>query len=160
MATRLTMVVAIACAAIAAGCGGQGDSGDGEQSGAKIEESSISKAEFVRQANTICQRGKERMVGAFLAHRRRSGASSLREAEVGTAEAILQPSIDEQIEEIRELGAPAGDAERLEAFFASMQRAVAEVARRDLRTRESLPVLQPAGDLALAYGIDQCAYGY
>jgi hypothetical protein len=71
----------------------------------------------------------------------------------------LVPKFQGQIDQIKELGAPAGDEAQVEAILIAMQKAIYGLERRDeidLATgidRE----FKHAGELALDYGIQECA---
>lgn len=160
MTSRITalLVASAAMASIAAGCG---DSDGADDTTATVTTSSISKAQFVKQANSICDNGKASMTAELRNYEEEHGDISKGDAAVAAVKEVLRPSVQFQIEEIRSLGAPAGDAAEIEEFSTALLGAVDEIIRRELTTIEQTqPLLRVAGDQALAYGIDDCAYGY
>jgi hypothetical protein len=149
------LFLALAFAALVSGCGGDSNS----DASAAIPTSSIDKAEFVKQANAICKPGKARLVSAVIAYQKKH----LNEASVkvvpNAARSVIGPELDAQIEQIRDLGAPSGDAAEIEEFFAALQSGVDEIiAKKPPTFDEAERMLQPADDSARQYGIDECKY--
>lgn len=178
-----------AVAAALAGCGGGGDStstgatanGSGANSAGSTAEatttngaattktapsegsSSTSKAEFVRQANAICAAGKKQGLAAMGAYVKQHPTASPQEKVKLLTEAVqtaFLPEIQTQIDEIRALGAPAGDEGQVNAYLAAMQEGV------DAASKASSPSTSLFGQsfkrsagLARKYGLDSCAYG-
>jgi hypothetical protein len=148
----IALAVALAAAALVAGCGGGDDSG-GTATG------SISKAAFIKKVDAVCQRGTERMQRAILGFlkqhkdvKRPNKAQS--EKLVGTA---IVPSVKTEIEELKALGAPEGDEERVSAIVGALE--------EGLETAEGNPeavvassdaVFGISGRLAGEYGAEVC----
>lgn len=75
------------------------------------------------------------------------------------AREVIKPALHTQIDEIRNLGAPRGDAVEIESFLSSLLSGVDEIiAKKPTTFEEAQLLLQPAGDIARHYGIDQCEY--
>lgn len=148
--TRLTMplLMAVAAAAIAAGCGGGGDE-------------SLDKAEFVEQAQAACDAEKGNLFAKIniYAARNKQPGESFRELRAKTYEAVQLPIIEAELAALRELGVPEGDATGLEAFFEAEQRAIDSVAAADDdRSRAEMKRrFSAAAKLARDYGIPRCA---
>lgn len=157
-----TAVLALAAAAlVAAGCGGGGDS---STDASTIAASTLSKAEFLKQANAICKRGRSENFKDFAtyiqSHPAKTGESPGEQFAKGV-QATLLPNIESQIAQIRELGAPAGDVDQVETFLDTLQEKV-DVVKRLHNVASRFPIdriFRPAGDLARAYGLDYCGYG-
>jgi hypothetical protein len=99
----------IAIAMIAAGCGSSSDT-----------TASLSKAEFLKQGNAICDAGNKEINAGFeetLPKGKQPSKAELDEA----IETVLIPSVTKQVEEIRALGAPEGEEEAVEDFLAGAE---------------------------------------
>lgn len=159
MTSRSTslLIFVLALAAIASGCG-SGAEGNSEPS-TSIETSSISKAEFVEKANAICKSGKPELVDAISEYQKKHLDVVSVKLVPDTARKVIGPELQAQIDQIRSLGAPPGDAAEIEKFFASLFRGVDEViAIKPTTFEEAERMFVPAGENALRYGIDQCEY--
>jgi hypothetical protein len=149
-------LLAVAIAVIAAGCGSSGDA-------ATTSTSSITKAAFLRRANGICAKARSGLLEkaeVYINHHVGKGKSES-EVVADAYKAVLVPSIEEQIAEIRTIGFPSGDEQTIETFLNTLQEKDDEI-----KTLPSVVsrfpvdrILKPAGDLARAYGLDVCGYG-
>lgn len=165
----IALCIAALTLAALAGCGGS-SSGDDTASGSNvdttggletIETSSMTKPQFIKAADEICRTRSENFLPAIIGYIQQHSDSAQSEGEV-TAEGVrkvLLPNFQLQIDEIRELGAPAGDEEEIVALLSAMQKAVESL---DKRNEVSLATdidreFQPAGELALDYGLQVCA---
>jgi hypothetical protein len=155
------LLTLIAMGVLAVGCGD--DSSSGSSDDGTVETSSLSKTEFVKQANAICAESNEDLftrLGAYL----NKNASSSKTPEEVAADAMRQavlPGVEQQIEEIRELGAPSGDEEQIEAFLVAQEGSVESLKQQrsvSLNTDVS-SAFKRAGQLAQRYGIQECNYG-
>lgn len=153
-------IVTMAMAAAIAGCGG--DDGGGGQTAAADDQaadaSPITKAEFVRKANKICEGLTDRLVAE-------ASPAELREAEEESdAEAVqnrLVPAIEGQIDELRALGTPEGDEEQLSTFYETVEEVMQSAKANPQRFLSELGNFErPYGEverLGKAYGIQVCA---
>lgn len=152
VAVLLSLVATLGSALV--GCG----SGDPSET---TKTSSLTKAEFIRRAERICAHGSENLLPLVTRYMQHHVTPHQTEAEL-TAEAIREtvlPKFQIQIDELRRLSAPPGDKKQIEAFLAAMQHATDSLAQR---ARLSLVTgidheFQQAGELALNYGIVNCA---
>jgi hypothetical protein len=99
---------ALAIALVAAGCG--------SSSNDNSTTASLSKAEFLKQGNAICDAGNKEINAGFeetLPKGKQPSKAELDEA----METVLIPSVTKQVEEIRALGAPEGEEEAVEDFL-------------------------------------------
>lgn len=135
------IVAAVAAALLIAGCGG----GSGSDS-----TSSISKEEFIAKADAICKKGNERMEDDLYRFLRKSRVNgTLRKPSVEDNEkfiiTVLTPNLRREIKEVKALGAPAGDEDRVDAIVAALE--------EGLETAEDKPETVAAGTSDIVFGI-------
>lgn len=145
------IVALLATAVLLAGCGG----GSGDSSTA-----SISKEEFIKKASVVCKKGTARMQHAvlkFLRHgrevKRPTTAQSVKL--VGT---VIVPSVQQEIKEIKALGVPSGDEEKVNAIVGALEEGV-ETAENDPQAvvkGSSDVVFGIASRIASEFGITAC----
>lgn len=136
----------------AAGCGGGGEATP-----------AVTKAEFIRQAKKICDKANEKVntEGAVaLQEIEQNGGGSGGQAEVELVSQWLGPLVDTEVAELRALGAPRGDEDRLNAMYQNLEE-VADLAKsnpkRYLYEQANFKrPYQEAEDEASAYGIPRC----
>ena len=140
--------------------GGSGGGGDGEAS-EPVATSSLSKAQYVKRANAICTRHRERRVKALDEYREENPEDSEEENFAGSLQSVYVPMMKEEIAELRELGAPKGDEQRIEKTWKSFEKWVEEA--EDLEgaepTKQFNKEVIRAGNLAGNYGMIECTYG-
>jgi hypothetical protein len=136
-------LIALATATVAVGCGGGGDSS-----------SSLTKAQFIRQADAMCEEFREGVVAVVKSPKYAESASrSAAESEQALNAAILAV-VQEEAEELGELGAPSGD----EAEVAAVAKGI-EAAVRNARKNPNNAAGAFAGveKLATKYGFKVCS---
>jgi hypothetical protein len=143
-----------ALALLAAGCGG---GGDGTTSTA-----SLTKAEFIKKADEICESAEEKIEREFESFAKehnlseKQPPSSKESAEA--AETILLPNIEGQIEDIRALGAPSGEEQEVEELLTAVEAGV-EKGKQDpvaFIEEEGGDPLNKADKMAREYGLKVC----
>ncbi len=147
MGTGRGVVVAltVAVALVLIGCGDSSES--------------ISKEEFIAKADAICKESSERMATGF--SKRLKDAKKLVKPQNAELEKlvgdVMVPNIEREIEELRALGIPAGDEERVEAMIEALEEGV-EVAERNPQavTVSSDAVFGIAARIAAEYGLEVC----
>lgn len=144
----------VAIAAIVAGCGSSDD-----------ESSSLTKAQFIAQADAICKKGNAEIESEVEAFAEENGIeeneepSKAQQAEV--SETILAPNIENQSEEIRDLEAPSGDEDEVSAMLDSLDEGVEAVEANPeapFESNQPNPFGQ-ANKLAKEYGLKVCGQG-
>jgi len=109
-------------AALVAGCGGGDETTD--------ETVTLTKVEFIKQGDAICQAGNKEIEEGFEKFAEENDLPENKEPSkeqgVELVETVLLPSIEQQGEELRELGAPEGDEEQIDEMLTSLEDAVAE----------------------------------
>ena len=145
----------LAIALIAAGCGGGDDT--------TSTTASLTKAEFLKQGNQICDEGNKEINAGFEEFLKKNNISQHQkpsEAQMEeVAETVVIPGIAKQVEGVSELGAPSGEEEKVDAII--------EAAEGGLDQAEEDPaafVSEDGGDpfkeadkLSSAYGLTACS---
>lgn len=136
LSTRLKTMCAVAIAIVAVtavGCGGGSDStsssssaGGGTSSSAEGGSSSLSKEEFVKQANAACLEARENSFAKIAAYEQHHRSQGLPQPILtqNAVRAVLLSTIEAEIPALRALGAPAGEEEKVEAMLAAQQAAL------------------------------------
>jgi hypothetical protein len=136
-------LVVLAVALFLAGCGGGGD-----------EETTISKAAFIKRGDAICRKADKKQEAEYKALFREIGNGGSIKVIVAR---ILLPSIREQAKELEELGSPDGDEETVDAIVVGI-RAAAKESEKTLE-KEPLGFEKPftqVSKLAASYGFTDC----
>ena len=145
-----TLVGVAAIAAIVTGCGSSDDS-----------TSSLTKAQFIAQADAICKTGNAEIESGFEAFAKENSLKENEEPskaqQVEIAETILVPNVKNQGDEIRALEAPSGDEDEISAMLDALDEGVeeAEAEPEALFKAESDP-FGPANKIAKEYGLKVC----
>lgn len=151
-------MAALAVALLVAGCGGS-DS-DAESIDTNLTTSSLSKAQFIKQADAICYRGKEQQLAQVQVYLREHKNLPRSNPGVEAVQTILVPSVEDQLAELRELGAPAGEANKIEAMWNGLERSIKLIDEEGISASAALRrAYLPNGQRIFAYGVRGCAYG-
>jgi hypothetical protein len=145
------LVGALAGALLIAGCG----SSDNSESTA-----SLTKAEFIKQADSICGTTEKQSEKEFEEFFEEEGFSKnkepSKEVQEQAVEEIIAPGIASQLEEIRALGFPEGqDGEEAEAIVESAEEDVEEV-EEEPSALFSGSTFKKTNEEARAYGLKVC----
>jgi hypothetical protein len=117
---------------------------------------SITKAEFVTQANEICAEGSKTIDAA--ANETFTGGQPSQEDIVAFWGDTLIPSVTDQIAQIKALGIPAGDEDQVNALFAEVDSAISEAQQEvDSGDVTNQDPFADANKLAGEYGLKECA---
>jgi hypothetical protein len=128
-------------AGFAAGCG------DDDSSADTVTTSSLTKAEFVKRANEICSRERQKVLDSSVP------------TESKLIEEVALPAIQSSIDEVRSLGAPPGDAAEVEAVLVAMQQDVDAGEKQDPSSFVQFERgLKSSAAMARKYGISGCAF--
>lgn len=114
-----SVAVGLAIGLLAVGCGGDGDT------------ASISKAEFVKKANSVCARTGKRVTSQFAAFVASYGGkepkgAALKAAQKKIVETVLAPNKRSEIEQLRKIGTPTGGEAQVEAIVEGLERGIEE----------------------------------
>jgi hypothetical protein len=155
---RLTMLALglVAVAALVAGCGSDDDDAS----------ASSDKAAFVKEANALCAKERKKLedeVYSYTPPYVKKNPDQRFPAAKGFPFAFRDvglPGIERQTKALRELGASRED-KKFDAYLAAVQNDIDEARRRPPKQgTEFLERFEGSGNLARAYGIGKCAYGY
>lgn len=138
---------------LAAGCGG----GDGSDSSTGP---AISKVAFIKKADAVCTGGNKRMEVGF-ARFLQENKNIRHPTEADYEELVVKvlvPNVSKEIKEIRALGAPDGDEDRVDDFLEALEEGI-EAAERDPKVviTNSSVVFGISSRLAKEYGLEVCS---
>lgn len=139
------LLLATLVAGLASGCGGDDDS--------TATADTISKAEFVKQAEALCEaRGKEVQTQAARILADTKKPQKVQARKMSTQVAI--PAFEREIRELEELGAPAGEKQQLDAVIDEIQ----ETVNRFKKSPDTFAIYpyRHSEQAAAAYGIPSC----
>lgn len=139
-------LVAVGMSLALAACGGSDDS-----------TTALTKAEFLKQGNAICEKGNQRIGKAAEEEFPRSGAKPSQGELEGFVTQTVIPSVQRQLDQIGELTPPAADEEEVEAILSAAQSGL-DKAKADpsLLTKEGPGPFEKANELADEYGLTTC----
>jgi hypothetical protein len=145
------VAAAMVIALVVAGCGG-GDS-------SSTTAGSISKEDFIVKADAICKKGTERLQKAiFAALKHPQNLTKVSEAEqIKIVTVAMVPNIGREVKELRALGVPDGDEEKIDAMIGALEEGL-ETAEQDPQavTKSSDVVFGISSRIAGEYGLTTC----
>jgi hypothetical protein len=156
LTVRIPIFATVAVAAIAwiaAGCGGGGTT-------TTTTTDSLSKAEFIKQADAICSKAGKQTQAEFVAFAERSGIGKGKEpnpsqySEIATT--ILAPALKQQVKEIGALEPPEQDKDLITQFLGAVNQAIATVESEPQAARSPEKLLSDADKLIKGYGFKVC----
>jgi hypothetical protein len=133
-----------------AGCGSSGKSASATTA---IPATGISKADFVKRANAICVKGNAESKAAAA----KLGPSPSEGQIVTFVRSTEVPAVQAQIEAIRALGAPPGDAAKIAEMLKLAEHAVKEVKIQPTVISSGVDVFSGFASIAHPYGLTSCA---
>lgn len=149
----IALIVGAFALLVAAGCGGSGDN--------STTTASIGKAEFIKKANGICEKGQERLHTGFETLINEKAHRSRPEEEEEWVNRVIAPNLRREMKEIRELGTPGGDEGQVEALFGAIENGLNRLEEKPEEVLSSShEVFSEAIKLATAYGLAACAQNY
>ncbi|MGK2956594.1 MAG: hypothetical protein ACSLFI_13120 [Solirubrobacterales bacterium] len=139
--------VVVAFALGVAGCGGSDDDSSDD---------SITKTEFVAQANAICAESNTAIESAeseaFSGNQQPTDA----DIEAFVNDTVI-PQVDEQLTSIEELGAPEGEEDQVNEILDAANQALDEAKTDPASLAGNADPFADANKLAAAYGLNECA---
>jgi hypothetical protein len=146
----------LALVALIAGCGG----GDSTKTGATTtSEAPLTKAEFIRKGDAICQTGNEASTTEIEEFAKENGFGSepnkAQFEEVVTD--VLVPNLKRQTDELDALVPPTQDEDKIEALISSLRETIAKLEKNPSSLEEN--ALAEPIRLENAYGFKVCGGG-
>lgn len=166
----LALLVALA---FAVGCGGDGDTDAGavggpesaggvtgetasDEEGGTAEGPAPSKSSYVKQLNVICAREKNALVSRLVEHSKQTEVDA-DELFASATEQVLAPAFEARLGEVRDLGAPEGDEQEIDALLGAMEQAARSLSEEPPKNiQQYSDVLRRSNELAVEYGADAC----
>lgn len=156
----IALLFGVLAVALVAGCGGGGDT---SSSGSESSDggSSLTKAEFIKQADKICVQGNE-SVGTEAEEFAEENDIDIEKPTTAQQEEVVgdvvAPAIREQAEKIDELGAPSGEEDEVAEIVAAVESGAdeAEASPNTIVEGKGDGPFKEANELADAYGLKVC----
>ena len=144
----LLLVVSLTSLGVVAGCGGDDDSGSSSSS-----EEAPTKAEFISQADAICQDSIDTLSEASS----ELGTEPSDEEVQAFAEDTYVPELNDEVEQLQALTPPEGDEETVEEMFSSLEDGVGQISDDpSIVIEDKENPLADATELANDYGLKVC----
>ena len=146
-------VTALAAASLLAACGDDDDDGGGG-------EQALSKADYIEQGDAICAEGDREIEQAA-----EEAFGDLEQGEQPSAEAVgefgqesVLPSLQRQIDRLRELPAPEGDEDEVNAIYDAADEGIRKLREGDPEdfVQQGDAAFEEANRLAGEYGFQNC----
>lgn len=131
-----------------AGCGGGNES---------TSNGAISKADFLKQANAVCDKQNAVIERAAKQLAEGKGKPS-RAAQIRFASATVVPSMEAEIAALESIGYPAEDEEAIETFLAEAENALREVKKEPMVLSNGPGPFAGADKFASTYGLSACGF--
>ena len=150
--TVLTATAALAAGALVTGCGGGGDDNSTTAASTDTSGQTITKADFLQQGNQICKEGNDQM------NQQRQPDQNSSQAEVADyVQSTIVPNVQNQIDQLKALGAPAGDEDQVNKILADAQAALDKLKSNPSSISDN--TFAQANQEAHAYGLTECGSG-
>ncbi len=151
------MTLAVISLTVGAGCGGGGDSGSTSTA------PTVAKPVYLKRAKAICRKAVKRTLteGVAKLHAlEKSSGKSAKASEQVLISNWLAPTLEGTVEELRAVGVPPGDEDRVNAIYEALEEVI-ELAKTDPKRYlyEQVNAKHPYREverLAAAYGIPEC----
>jgi hypothetical protein len=139
---------------LAVGCGGEGDS----ETAADTEP--LSKPQFVKQANAVCERElkeKDEAVQKALSKAGETGQDSSRADLERIVSEVVLPGFEQTTKELRDLTPPVKEQEAVDDILQQFENALKETEEDPTKLLAANPFLA-ASEAAAAYGLTACNF--
>lgn len=145
-------------ALLAGGCGGGSDE-------ISVQTGSLSKAEFIKQADTICKAARTEFLAKYetfvSANKSAIGNPQQESALIDEVrETILSPNYEGQIEKISALGAPSDYASEVESFLNALQKRLSEINEHPEELDKTPYPFKEPENVAKKVGLKGCANSF
>lgn len=146
----------LATVVLVAGCGGASEPGGP----VTAEAGSLSKRQFIERADDICAERVKESATAVMEYLKENGLEPTTRDALDHAPEIVDavlPALQEQIDQLRSLGAPPGDVMAVSAILTAMQWNVDEGEAKPQKFLTSEGSFATPAELAKEYGLAKCA---
>jgi hypothetical protein len=155
----IALLFGVLAVALVAGCGGGGD--DTSSGGDSSEStSSLTKPEFIKQADTICEKGNESIAAEAEEFAEENDIDIEKPTTAQQEEVVsdvIAPAIHEQAEKIDDLGAPSGEEDEVTAIVEAVENGADEAeASPDTIVEGDEGPFEEANELATKFGLKVC----
>jgi len=146
---QFSVLMFIVTVALIAGCG----------SSNTTSTSSLTKAEFIKQADAICLKSTKGIEADFSSFAKERGsfknaASSKSMAEFSSS--TILPALSSEAEKLRALGAPGGEEDDVDAILTPFEVGIEERENAGVSGHGANPEIAKANKLAAEYGLKVC----
>lgn len=146
--------------ALVAGCGGGDDTSSGGGGDSSEAASSLTKPEFIKQADKICADGNESIAAEAEEFAEENDIDTEKPTTAQQEEVVsdvVAPAIREQAEKIDDLGAPSGEEDEVTAIVEAVESGAdeAEASPETLVEGDEGP-FEEANELASKFGLKVC----
>lgn len=155
------LVACLAIAAVAAGCGGGGDStSSGDSTSGAESGSAPDKAAFIKEADGVCREADTKLNKELTEYAEENDIplekEPTKDQQVELYEAVVLPNIKTQGEEIAALTPPEGEEEAVEEITDGLSEGVEDAEEDPQQLTEGKNPLADASTKASAYGMKVC----
>ncbi len=143
----IALAAGVLLVALVAGCGSSSDS------------SSLTKAEFIKQADQICAKGEKSIESGaekFAEENNVDTEKPTKGQQEEVIKTVVAPEIRKQAEEINDLGAPKGEEPEVEAIVTAVEEGADELESKPAQLIEGKNPLEAGSKLAKEYGLKVC----
>ena len=143
----------LAMAAVAAGCGSSDDSTS------ETTAAALTKAEFIKQGDAICEKGNKTIEGEaddFAEENDVDTSDPTREQQEEVIVDVVAPGVRAQAEGIADLGAPSGDEEKIDEIVVAVEEGADKLEDEPGLLIDSKNPLSKGSQLAADYGLKVC----
>lgn len=145
----------LVAAAVLVGCGSDSSS---DASAADASSEPLTKAQFVKEANTICEKGvreKEDAVTALLKEHAQDNTPPTKDETAEMVEEVILPSYRKVVEQLGELSPPEEAGGKAETVIEGYETALQKLEAEPAEGVENNPFAAP-DEKAGAYGLESC----
>jgi hypothetical protein len=151
-----TLLLVGASAIAVSGCGAEGSS---NVPSAPVTTSSLGKAQYLERAKALCARNRKKREAATAAYGEKHENRPVAQRLEGAFQDVVVPSMEAHLAELRELGAPRGDEDAVEAIIVANEDWIDAVKQKGILAQGAVNRLfNRAAKLAIEYGLRACAF--
>jgi hypothetical protein len=145
------------------GCGSDDSSAGAAANGeVTVKTGSLSKAQFVKQADQLCKETRRQFQGEYEDFVKKEASSSTPPTNqtAKLVDAVIVPDFSGLVDQIGSLGAPSGDEQEISAFLTALQQRLQDFQERPSILEQTVTPFARTEKLARAYGLTGCAESF